>query len=175
MRVSVFAMTLSALGLSASVSAQQDRTDSDPNWAAIAQCASIDATEARHQCMDGVLRRAGLLGGAPIERDKQRELGRDTRSETPRKPTSTRSEATPQGNPAATADEVLTTVKAVQTVGYQRLRVTTAEGSVWQQTDAGAFTSGPEVGDRFSVVRGALGSYLCKFSNSSRYRCERRE
>ena len=173
MRLLGFAVATPILALSASVSAQQSTNDAEHNWAAITQCGSMRETEARHQCMDDVLRRAGRLAAVRTEPERSPEFGRNRRTEIARAPSPTPPAATSDGKNGGTADEIVTTIKAVGTVGYQTLRITTAEGSVWQQTQAAPFTTDPEVGDRFSVIRAAFGSYLCKFGNSSRYRCER--
>ena len=69
------------------------------------------------------------------------------------------------------AEALTTTITSVQTVGYQRLRVTTAAGSVWEQTQAEALRTPPRVGDTFHVEPAALGSYRCRVERSSLYRC----
>ena len=69
--------------------------------------------------------------------------------------------------------ELVTTIASVRTAGYRRLVVTTAEGSVWQQTQAENFTTPPKPGDSFVIQQAAFNSYRCRFGNGSRYRCER--
>ena len=155
--------------------AQADTTDPGRNWAAIADCAAADAPEQRHQCMDDVLRQAGLLSDARVAQEMRRDFGRDAPAPSPApRPTpapTSASASTPE--PPAAIDSVATTVASVRTIGYRRLRVTTAEGSIWDQAEAKTFNSSPKVGDTFEIERAALGSYRCRFARSSRYRCER--
>jgi hypothetical protein len=158
--------------------AQADPAEAGRNWSAIAECAAIDATEQRHRCMDDVLRRAGLLSDARVARETRRDFGRDTPAPPP-PPPAPAPQAAPASAPVPTPerpaaiDKVATTIASVQTIGYRRLRVTTAEGSVWDQTEAKSFNSQPKVGDTFEIERAALNSYRCRFAQSSRYRCER--
>ena len=46
--------------------AQSGSDDAGRNWAAVAACAAVDAAEQRHQCVDDVLRRAGLLSAERV-------------------------------------------------------------------------------------------------------------
>ena len=164
--------------------AQSGSDDAGRNWAAVAACAAVDSAEQRHQCVDDVLRRAGLLSAERVAEAARQEFGRDGRAEAPRGAERRQESAPAPAAPAAAAvaaaptrpadiDEVATTVASVRTVGYRRLVVTTAEGSVWQQTEAESFTTTPKAGDPFVIQRAAFNSYRCRFGNSSRYRCER--
>jgi hypothetical protein len=49
--------------------------------------------------------------------------------------------------------------------------VTTADGSVWEQTEGEDFLTPPKAGDAFSVEPAAMNSFRCRFNQSSRYRC----
>ena len=51
--------------------------------------------------------------------------------------------------------------------------MTTAEGAIWEQTQAEDFLTPPKIGERFTIERAAMGSYRCKFGNSRLYRCSR--
>jgi hypothetical protein len=136
--------------------------------------------------MDDVLRRAGLLSDARVAQEARRDFGRDNRPAPPPPPppavaSAPRPVSTPGSVPIPAAvperpadiDKLATTIASVSTIGYRRLRVTTAEGSVWDQTEDKTFNSPPKAGDIFEIQRAALGSYRCRFAQSSRYRCER--
>jgi hypothetical protein len=156
--------------------AQADATDVSSNWAAIADCAGADAPEQRHQCMDDVLRRAGLLSDQRVAQEARRDFGRAAPARpapTPPPAPAAASASAPAPQATVTADKLATTIASVRTIGYRRLRVTTADGSVWDQAEAETFNSSPKVGDSFEIERGALGSYRCRFARSNRYRCER--
>lgn len=175
MNLKVLCASLVALTVSAGSAAQDSGNDPVSNWAAIARCGAIDGAEARHRCTDEVLQRAGVLTTARVEEESRRAFGRNERAESRQPvarpaPTVARAEerAEEEGQ-----DELLTTIRSVRLVGYNSLQVTTAEGSVWTQTQNKTFNSQPKVGEAFSVIRAALGSYRCRFASSSRYRCER--
>jgi hypothetical protein len=167
----------------ASAQAQADATEAaSRNWAAIAECAAVDSPEQRHRCVDDVLRHAGLLSEARVAQEARRDFGRDAPARPTRPAPPPRPSASAPASASASAsvpestvatDKLATTIASVRTIGYQRLRVTTAEGSIWDQTEAETFNSSPKVGDTFEIERAALGSYRCRFARSSRYRCER--
>ena len=168
-----------ALVVPAMAGAQANGGDAARNWAAIEQCAAVKNAERRHECLDGVLQQAGVLSGEQRAQEVREEFGREDRP-APRPapaPAVAAQAAQPVPAPprAAELDEIVTTVKATRSIGYQRLRVTTAEGSVWDQTQGEGFVVEPKAGDRFSVERGAMNSFLCQFGRQSRYRCERRD
>ena len=161
--------------------AQAGSAEAGRNWSAITDCAAAPSAEQRHQCMDDVLRRTGLLSDARVAEEARRDFGRDAPSRPapppPPAPVSASASApasasTPEAS-AVETDRLVTTIASVGTTGYRRLRVTTAEGSVWEQTEAKSFNSSPKVGDTFEVEHAALGSYRCRFARSSRYRCQR--
>lgn len=169
MRVRICA-AICAIGLTAPAvsSAQPASGDAEHNWAEVVQCGALAGADARHKCVDGILRRAGVLDPVRVAQERRQEFGRSRRAEEPRRPAAPRAEVA-----ESSQDEILTTIKAVRTVGYKQIRVVTAEGSVWQQTQTTTLTTEPKVGDPFSVVRASLDSFRCRFANSMRYRCER--
>lgn len=174
MNLKVLCVGLVALTASGGSVAQDSGTDAAANWAAIARCGAIDGAEARHRCTDEVLQRAGVLTTARIEQEERKAFGRNTRSEAPEPARPAPVVARAEGeDDAGEQDELLTTIRSVRTVGYRSLQITTAEGSVWEQTQTKTFNSQPKVGEAFSVVRASLGSYRCRFASSSRYRCQR--
>lgn len=175
MSLRILCAGLTVLG-SAPLLAQEASNDPAGNWAAIARCGTIEGAEARHRCTDDVLKRAGVLTAARVEKETREAFGRNERAQ-PRTPTPrpATAPAVAQAEQEEERDELLTTIKAVRVVGYRNVQVITADGSVWEQTQGKTFTSDPKVGDPFSVIRAAMGSYRCRFANSSRYRCERKD
>jgi hypothetical protein len=157
----------------------QDAGDSTRNWAAIAQCGPIGDDRQRLECMDAVLRAAGIIGPAAAPAEQARS-GPSAASAAAQgvAPAAPAAPAAPRnadfGRPVrAEAQEMTTTIASVQTVGYQRVRVTTADGAVWEQTQAESFRTPPRVGDSFSIQPAAMGSFRCQFEQSSLYRCKR--
>ena len=162
----VICFGLRAMAVPAPAFAQADPGEAARNWAAIAQCGSITDAERRLGCMDDVLRRAGIATphvAAPAARRPE-----SARAEQPARP---QTQAPRQTQARQHARELSTTIASVQTVGFQRLRVTAADGSVWEQTEAETFNTFPKVGDAFSVEPGSFGSTRCRFNQSSRYPC----
>lgn len=155
------------------------------DWAGIVQCAAIDRAEARHQCMDDVVRRAGLLSDERVAQAAREDFGNENRAQPPR--AAPAPVVAPAAAPAAVAsapapvaparagdiDELVTTVAAAQVRGDRRLVVTTAEGSVWEQTQSETFRSTPKAGSQFSIERTSMGGFRCSFERSSHYRCRR--
>jgi hypothetical protein len=120
--------------------------------------------------MDDVLVRAGVLEPAQVA---QAQLPAPAASGSQPAPASAAA-APPSRLERARAleTELATTVAAVRTIGFQRVRITAADGTVWDQTQAQDFRTPPEVGDAFTVEPAALGSFRCQVAGSSRYRCE---
>jgi len=171
--------------------AQADAGAASRNWEAIAQCSAIADDAQRLACMDGVLRQAGA--GLPVARQQAapRAAGQGAAPGTARQeavqpappappapPAVALSVQRPAAEPPAAKDaedvrkELTTTIASVRPIGYQRVLVTTAAGSAWEQTEAESFLKLPKAGDAFSVEPAAMGSFRCRFAQSSRYRCK---
>ena len=179
-----------ALALPMTGRAQAGSGDPSEHWEAIARCGGIADDDLRLQCMDEVLRSAGIASGsrrmqaqAPArgpavqtERSASRgmpQLAQPPADRTPSASQASTSAATRPGEPADSVPaRMSTTIASVQTIGYQRLRITTAEGAVWEQTQAEAFRTPPKAGDAFLVEPASLGSFRCRFAEASRYRCK---
>jgi hypothetical protein len=180
--------TLAAL-LATATSAQTPALDAGAGWRAIAECARIGNAEQRHACMDGVIRKAGLLDPTREAEAARSDFGRDGRSQQPRaanppsapapspaaaqRPKPLQAEVTHAEKAGSAPDRLRTTVRSAQLAGNRRLTVVTADGAVWQQTQSEEFHVLPSPGDSFTVERGGLGGYRCTFGRSSVYRCRR--
>jgi hypothetical protein len=160
---------LCALVAPAIALAQGSTGNAGSNWTAIAECGAIKNADRRHACVDDVLQQAGVLSSAQVAQEVREEFGKENRP--PPAPPPAQASAAP-ARPAP-LDELATTVASARSIGYHRVRVTTTDGSVWDQTQDEGFLAEPKAGDRFSVERGAMNSYLCQFGRASRYRCQR--
>ena len=110
------------MALPAAAWAQPAAGDPAASWAAITACAARQETEQRHQCMDAVLRQAGVLSDRQVVQSARQEFGRDSQPE-PQRVTSAPPPAPASAQPAAAAppppvevNEVVTTITALQTV-----------------------------------------------------------
>jgi hypothetical protein len=185
MRKTILGMGTLALLAPAPALPQAGQGEAEQNWAAIARCAAIDQADERHACMDQVIRRAGLLSEARVAQAARQEFGNENRAEPERTAPAAPPAPTPAAAPAETQvasprparaaelDELVTTVVSAQVRGDRRLVVTTAEGSVWEQTQSESFRNTPEAGSRFAIERTSLGGFRCSFERSSHYRCRR--
>jgi len=164
--------------------AQSGGGDAAANWDRIVRCGAIVSAGERHNCLDGVLRQAGVLTPEREIAEQRESFGQPVRSAAPaasEAPVSAPApqqavQQTPQPSPSpAPSREItgLTTTVADALIGGDRLLVVaTAEGAVWKQIDGGPFRRAPAKGEAFSVEEGALGSYRCKIG-SDIYRCRR--
>ena len=198
---------VAGLGLAVSVmpivaAAQGNPADGATHWPAIVECGAERSAAARHECVDRVLRAAGVLSEARVVQEAREDFGRENRAPAPRTaaaPPAAPPTAPPPAVAAAPApapaaptaaapvpaqaqvqaqaqgdmDRLVTSIAAVRTIGFRRVRVTTTDGSVWDQTRDETFNTPPKVGDTFSIERASLGSFQCRFGRSSNYRCER--
>jgi len=166
------------------VAAQGAAGDPAANWREITACAASQSTSQRHDCVDAVLRRAGVLSDQQVVQATREDFGREnrqperaqaTRPAVPEQPAAAVA-AAPTGSPPTRAAELArieSTVSAVRTVGFERYLIITAEGQVWEQTQARSFNLPPKVGDAFTIERAAMESFLCKFGGNRAYRCQR--
>jgi len=168
---------LAALAIPVAGNAQADTGEAVRNWTSITECGAISDNQRRLACMDNVLARAGI--GTPQASGPQPPLARAEPTMPPTTPQAqgqAQAARQPQAQPPRSSasgprEEVSTTIASVRTVGYQKLSVTTAEGAVWEQTEAETFNTQPKAGDAFSVEPGAMNSFRCRFNQASRYRC----
>jgi hypothetical protein len=148
---SVFAILTVCPASAAPISSAQE------GWAAISACARSPDDDARRDCMDGVLRRAGLLGQgpqapAPTYRD-------DDRSKVLRLPL--------PAAPAAPAGELTVTKSLIDYDG--RLLFVTSDGQRWRSQDIGA--PKPKVGQAITIVSNIVGASECRLSKWDTFLC----
>jgi hypothetical protein len=173
-------VALAALMSSAAALAQTTAEEAQARWNEIAKCAAVADPEARLACTDAVMRRAGLLDDERVARQARQEFGNEARAQTPRPAAQAAPSPSPASSPAPPPvptrgrdiEELATTVTAANMRG-NRLFVTTAEGSTWEQSQSETFRTLPKPGDAFSIARTALGGFRCSFQRSTVYRCRR--
>jgi hypothetical protein len=174
------------LAAAATAPAAETATGAEAGWAAVTGCAQQDTERARHDCLDQVLRDAGLLTPELRARQQQRAFGLE-QSATPAPaapqpvapPTSTAPSAQVAGplpaKPVAESppDRIEVEVASVITSRDGKLVVTTTDGAVWRQTESLTNYRLPAAGERMTIRRGALGGYLCTPSSKLSWRCAR--
>lgn len=174
----VSALVVAASLLGAAPVAAQDAVSPQERWGQVAACAAQRSNEARHACVDAVMRAAGVL-----EREAEVAINRENfgRVAPPPPPPPQVAQSAPRSAPPpvvtapAPLTGISTRVAAVRTGADRRIVVTTTEGAVWRQADTGAIRRPPRVGEVFAVEEGALGSYRCTFNETTTFRCERRD
>jgi hypothetical protein len=177
----VMAVAWAAAPTSALASSAKD------NWKAMEKCAAIADADARHECADDVMRRAGLLVLAPAPGVAGNAEAPNTQASEPA-PKAVAAVPTPE-TPAApqrpasapppkpklkSADEryhvEVTLAKAIKR-GDGKLILTTADGVVWQQLYINSFLPTPKPGASMRVWEGKLGGYMCRIEKLPTFRC----
>jgi hypothetical protein len=161
----------------------QDQVSGEARWNQVVACATQRSVEARHACMDDVLRAAGALDTATEVAVNRENFGREERavpppppSAPPPAPVAAAAVAVPaRVAPPPPVTGISTRVASVRLSGDRKLRVTTTEGAVWQQSDSDTIRRMPREGEAFEVREGSLGSYRCTFNETTTFRCERRD
>ncbi len=161
--------------------AAQDQVSGETRWNQVVACAAERSVEARHACVDSVLRAAGALDVAREVAVNRENFGREERAAPPPPPpppapavaASVAAPARVAAPPPVTG--ITTRVASARLGGDRKLRVTTSEGAVWQQVDNDAIRRLPREGEAFEVREGSLGSYRCTFNETTTFRCERRD
>jgi hypothetical protein len=148
----------------------------EAGWAAVTRCAQQDTERARHNCVDQVLRDAGLLTPEVRERQQRRAFGLEQpaappAAKAPPAPTAKESPATPA--PESPPDRVEVQIASVAKSPDGKLIITTTEGAVWRQTESAENYRLPAAGEQMAIRRGSLGGYLCTPSSKLTWRCAR--
>lgn len=165
-------VTLLAAG-SGTALAQGSAADPTTSWQAVIACTGHRDAADRHDCIDQVLRQAGVLDPVREVQVQREDFGRATRPVAPPPAVEAATPATrPTAPPSRQIDSIATTVAAARIGADGKLLVATAEASVWRQVDGETFRVTPPSGTGFEVERGSLGSFSCKVGRSS-YRCTR--
>ncbi len=126
-------------------------------WAAISACARTPDDEARRDCMDGVLRRAGLLNLGPG--DATSTSRSEERSKVLRLPRLSAPDA-PDGELTVTKSQI----------DYDgRVLIVTSDGQRWRSQDIGAPRA--KVGQPITISSNIIGASECHVSKWESYLC----
>jgi hypothetical protein len=152
---------LLALGSTAAMNGVVAETDmidgADSGWRAVAACAAESSEKARHACLDDVLRRAGLLTSERETRQQREGFGASPKASTP---------------PAAPSTLEVELAR-VSTTHDEKLILTTTDGAVWRQIEGTPIRPVPAAGDRMTIRRASMGSFLCEVRRNVGFRCSR--
>ncbi len=167
--------------------------NAEQGWSAVGRCASVSSERARHDCLDDVLRRAGLLTPQAEAADKRQQFGLG--GEAARPPVASAPAVAPKPAPAApakqpapaaatalasppdtkpaTVDRLEVTIATIAKGSDGKVVFTTADGAVWKQTDSDTIPRLPVAGDIVKIRKASLGSYLCELPSHHTFRCLR--
>lgn len=165
-----------ALTLLASSALAQGTGDAAQNWGKIAACARIDSLDERLACVDAVYRATGLLDRAREVTQQRQSFGQPPRERRKTAPQSImplpaqRGEVTPLPAPL---DQIVTTVSQAFDPGNHLMVIVTQDGQIWQQNESEDLGLPPRSGTRFTIEKGALGSFNCRIATGRTFRCRR--
>jgi hypothetical protein len=172
------ACALALLAVVPALHAAENDPVRDAGWAAMKDCARLEAERARHECVDKVFRDTGLLTPELLARQEQRAFGLPPAGQRPVPPPpdpqpAVAVDARSKPAPAAASDRVEVQIAAVSRSGDGRLTITTSEGAVWRQAENLENPRLPGIGERMTIRKGSLGSYLCTLPSKLSWRCTR--
>jgi hypothetical protein len=153
--------------------------DADSGWRAVSACAAQPSEGARHACLDDVLRRAGLLTPERETRQQREQFGLKAEARAPAVPMAVTPAPAPSGAspatsaPPAAPSTVDVELARISVTHDDKLILTTTDGAVWRQIEGGAILPLPAAGDRMTIRRASLGSYLCEVRRNVGFRCSR--
>lgn len=168
-----------ATGVPLPLPAQTTAMKAEQGWSAVARCAQADSELARHNCLDRVLRDAGLLTSAMRATQQRRTFGLEDRLAPPaRPPAASVPSPTASAAPAPAAqeppDRLGIQIASVQKALDGKLLITTTEGAVWRQSESVEMPQPPAAGDHMMIRKGSLGGYRCSVATTNlTFRCER--
>jgi hypothetical protein len=168
-----------ATGLaSGTMAVAQGSASPQERWAQVVACARQGEAASRHECIDAVLRVAGVLDPAMEAAALRQNFGRSPRPVEPAPPSAAVEAAAIAANPAVAGTpppvaSVASIVTAARFGNDRRLLVATQGGAVWRQVDDEDIRTAPRPGTPFEVREAALGSYRCTVGRSTHFRCAR--
>jgi hypothetical protein len=168
--------TGSTLTLLASSALAQGTGDAAQNWGKIAACAGIDSSDQRLACVDAVYRAAGLLDPAREVAQQRQSFGQPPRERRKAVPPPTERSPAPRvaaAAPSAPLDQIVTTVSQAFDPGNHLMVIVTQDSQIWQQNESKDLGLPPRAGTRFTIEKGALGSFNCRIATGRTFRCRR--
>jgi hypothetical protein len=160
----------------------EDSTSVQARWDAITKCAPLVDDDARHACLDGVLRKSGLMPDAARAAASRQSFGLPPPAFAAPAPAPTVA-ASPVADPAAAVaappakparqDLIQVTLAGVKRGGDGTLVLNTTEGAVWHQIEPVALHPEPVAGDTLTIQHTLFGGYMCQSKKWIVFRCAR--
>ena len=156
--------------------------DAEQGWSAVGRCAAISNERARHDCLDDVLRNAGLLTRQAEATERRRQFGATAPaappapSAAPAAPASAPASASVPAAAAPRVEAVDRLEAAIATIvkgADGKLVLTTTEGAVWRQTDSDTIPRLPAAGEIVRIRKASFSSFLCELPSHHTFRCTR--
>jgi hypothetical protein len=170
------------LCFAASASGAAPDPGAEAGWAAVKRCAQQQTEVEVHGCLTQVLRDAGLITPDIAARQQQRAFGLPQSAPRSPPPRVEAPASTVQPAPALetaplqqvpSPDRVEVQIAAVSSTGDGRLIITASDGAVWRQAENLQNPQLPGIGERMTIRKGSLGSYLCTLPSKLSWRCTR--
>lgn len=167
--------------------AQTASPDAASGWAEMQKCAALANDQARHDCTDEVMRRAGVLASPEARAaDRRKTFGDDT----PKPRLAARAgpktrhhsllaaggeveRAVVAGVADDDADRISVTLQDVSLRGDGKLLLVTDEGVTWRPVESDPIRPLPASGEQMRIDRTTLGGYMCKLGKWTAFRCTR--
>lgn len=162
------------------------------NWEAMTKCAAIADADARHDCSDEVLRKAGLLKEStepkvskatePEPKPTASAVAKPAAQAEPSpaqsaaiKPSDSREDFGLEGpKPKSDKDNrIEVTLERAVKAGDGKLVLITTDGAVWRQLYSNSLLPTPSAGEVMKVRKNSLGGYLCRVGKKPSFKCER--
>jgi len=145
-------------------------TGAQDGWAAITACAQAPDDDARRDCTDGVLRRAGLLAAGSLSDAIIRPPAQPSRpapAPEPRRSFLGLSISAPEMEDQPQTE---TTIAKAFVDGDGRLVMITSGGKHWRSVDGGL--QAPRPGDAITIGKDSMGAYECNLGRWKDYLCK---
>lgn len=145
--------------------------DAERGWSEVGRCAAISNQRARHDCLDDVLRKAGLLTRQAEATERRRQFGLEGEPAATPAPAAAPT-PTPRPEPV---DRLEAAIATIVKGADGKIVLTTADGAVWRQTDSDSIPRLPTAGEIVRIRKASFGSFLCQLPSQHTFRCTRTE
>ncbi len=163
----------------------EDSSSVQAKWDAITRCAPLVDDAARHECLDEVLRKSGLMPDAARAAASSQRFGSPAPAPVAATPVAAAPAvaASPVAAPAApvaapnakhaSEEMIQVTLAGVQRAGDGTLVLNTTEGAIWRQIEAAPLHPEPVAGDTLTIKHTVFGGYMCQSKKWIVFRCVR--
>jgi hypothetical protein len=150
----------------------QQALSAEAGWGAITRCAAAPDADARHACVDDVLRRSGMLTAAAESASARKRFGLPPPVPRAAAPEQASAAGSPQPHEHGD-DQLVVTLAQVDQGGDGKLALTTTESAVWRQVESTAVRPIPVPGQTMAIARTSFGGFMCKYGKWVAFRCYR--